>query len=175
MAETEEGKELSPSLQQSASAYAVIREQFADAISDFDANETMPFFEVIETEKWPDIALFMRDHPKLKFNYLACLSGVDYPAEEKLGIVCNVESLGAFGHRIAVKVKCPRDGGSIPTAAYVWHTANWHEREAYDMFGMQFAGHPDPRRILCPEDWEGFPLRKDYKVQESYHGIKVPY
>lgn len=175
MSEMEEGRGLPQSVQQSAAAYAVIREQFGSAVSDFDANETMPFFEVLEAAKWPDIALFMRDHPKLKFNYMACLSGVDYQAEEQLGIVCNLESLGEFPHRIAVKVKCPRDGGSIPTAAYVWHTANWHEREAYDMFGMQFTGHPDLRRILCPEDWEGFPLRKDYRVQESYHGIKVPY
>lgn len=175
MSEMEEGRVLPQSVQQSAAAYAVIREQFGSAVSDFDANETMPFFEVLEAAKWPDIALFMRDHPKLKFNYMACLSGVDYQAKEQLGIVCNLESLGEFPHRIAVKVKCPRDGGSIPTAAYVWHTANWHEREAYDMFGMQFTGHPDLRRILCPEDWEGFPLRKDYRVQESYHGIKVPY
>jgi len=175
MSEMQEGRTLPQSVQESAAAYGIIREAFGSAVSDFDANETMPFFEVLETERWQEIALFMRDHPKLRFNYMACLSGVDYPAEEKLGIVCNLESLGEFGHRIAVKVKCARDGGSIPTAAYVWHTANWHEREAYDMFGMQFAGHPDLRRILCPEDWEGYPLRKDYAVQESYHGIKVPY
>jgi NADH-quinone oxidoreductase subunit C len=171
----QEGTEMPQSVRESEAANGIIREAFGSAVSDFDANETMPFFEVLDTERWTEIALFMRDHPKLKFNYMACLSGVDYPAEEKLGIVCNLESLGAFGHRIAVKVKCARDGGSIPTAASVWHTANWHEREAYDMFGMQFAGHPDLRRILCPEDWEGYPLRKDYTVQESYHGIKVPY
>jgi NADH-quinone oxidoreductase subunit C len=171
----EEGKVFSQSVQQSAAAYAIIHEKFGDAVSAFDANETMPFFEVLDAELWADIALFMRDHAKLKFNYMACLSGVDYQAEEKVGIVCNLESLGLFNHKLAVKVKCPRNGGSIPTAAYVWHTANWHEREAYDMFGMIFTGHPELKRILCPDDWEGFPLLKDYKVQESYHGIKVPY
>ena len=100
---------------------------------------------------------------------------MDYPAEEKLGIICNFESLALFNHKLAVKVKCARDGGSIPSVACVWHTANWHEREAYDMFGMLFTGHPELKRILCPDDWVGYPLRKDYKVQDQYHGIKVPY
>ena len=171
----EEGKVVSRSLQQSAAAYAVIHEKFGDALSAFDGNETMPFFEVLDASLWVDIALYMRDHPKLKFNYMACLTGLDYPLEEKLGIVCNFESIGFFPHMLAVKVKCAREGGSIPSVACVWHTANWQEREAYDMYGMLFTGHPDMRRILCPDDWEGFPLRKDYKVQETYHGIKVPY
>ncbi len=171
----EEGKVFSQSVQQSAAAYAIIHEKFGAAVSAFDANETMPFFEVLDARLWRDIALFMRDHAKLKFNYMACMTGMDYQAEEKLGIVCNLESLSLFNHKLAVKVKCDRDGGFIPSVACVWHTANWHEREAYDMFGMLFTGHPDFRRILCPDDWEGFPLRKDYKVQESYHGIKVPY
>ncbi len=171
----EEGKVVSRSVAESAAAYAIIHEKFGKAVSAFDANDTMPFFEVLDTELWPDIALFMRDHAKLKFNYMACLTGLDYQSEDKVGIVCNIESLGLLNHKLAVKVKCARDGGSIPSVACVWHTANWHEREAYDLFGMLFTGHPDMRRILCPEDWEGFPLRKDYKVQERYHGIKVPY
>ncbi len=171
----EEGKVISQSLQESAAAYSIIHEKFGSAISALDANETMPFFEVIDTSQWTEIALFMRDHPKLKFNYMACLTGVDYPTEEKLGIIGNFESLALFNHKLAVKVKCARDGGSIPSVACVWHTANWHEREAYDMFGMLFPGHPELKRILCPDDWEGYPLRKDYKVQDQYHGIKVPY
>jgi NADH-quinone oxidoreductase subunit C len=170
-----EGTVFSQSVQQSAAAYAIIRERFGSAVSEFDGNETMPFFEVLDSLRWQEIALFMRDHAKLKFNYMACMSGVDYQAEEKIGIVCNLESLGVFNHKLAVKVKCDRNGGVVPTVSCVWHTANWHEREAYDMFGILFSGHPDMKRILCPDDWEGFPLRKDYKVQETYHGIKVPY
>jgi NADH-quinone oxidoreductase subunit C len=166
---------MSAMVQESKAAYDIIRERFGDAVSEFDANPTMPFFEVLDLGKWVDIALFMRDNARLKFNYMACLSGVDYLEEGKLGIVCNLESIGGFTHRIAVKVKCQREGGSIPSVSCVWHTANWHEREAYDMYGMVFDGHPDHRRILCPEDWTGFPLRKDYQVQETYHGIKVPY
>jgi NADH-quinone oxidoreductase subunit C len=171
----ESANQMSPAVQQSKTAYDNIKERFGDAISEFDANPTMPFFEVLDTKRWVDIALHMRDNSLLRFNYMACLSGVDYPEEGKLGIVCNFESIGHYTHKIAVKVKCPRDGGSIPSVSCVWHTANWHEREAYDMFGMVFEGHPDLRRILCPEDWTGYPLRKDYQVQETYHGIKVPY
>jgi len=171
----EAGNLMSPAVRESKAAWDIIRERFGDAVSEFDANPTMPFFEVLDVDKWVDIALFMRDNSRMKFNYMACLSGVDYPDEGKLGIVCNLESIGHFTHRIAVKVKCKRDGGSVPSVSCVWHTANWHEREAYDMYGMVFEGHPDLRRILCPEDWTGFPLRKDYQVQETYHGIKVPY
>ncbi len=171
----EEGKVFSQSLQESAAAYAIIQEKFGAAVSALDTNETMPFFEVVDPSLWTEIALFMREHPKLKFNYLACLTGIDYPVDEKLGIICNFESLGLLNHKLSVKVKCARNGGSIPSISCVWHTANWHEREAYDMFGMTFTGHPELKRILCPDDWEGYPLRKDYKVQDKYHGIKVPY
>ena len=155
-------------------AWQVIREKFGDTVSELDENPTMPFFEVRQVDLWRDIALFMRDNAGLRFNYMACLSGVDYPEEGKLGIVCNLESLGEIGHKIAVKIKCDRNGGTIPSVAKVWKTAEWHEREAFDMYGMIFGTHPDLRRILCPEDWEGYPLRKDYEVQETYHGIKVP-
>ena len=171
----EAGNIMSAAVQQSKAAYDIIKARFGDAVSEFDANPTMPFFEVLDLSKWVDIALFMRDDSRLKFNYMACLSGVDYLEQNQLGIVCNLESIGGPTHRIAVKVKCQREGGSIPSVSCVWHTANWHEREAYDMYGMTFEGHPDLRRILCPEDWTGFPLRKDYQVQETYHGIKVPY
>ncbi|MFZ4801223.1 MAG: NADH-quinone oxidoreductase subunit C [Chlorobium sp.] len=171
----EEGKAVSQSVQESAAAYRVIQEQFGAAVSAFDANETMPFFEVVATGRWVEIALFMRDHAKLKFNSMACLTGADYPAENKVGIICNFESLALLGHKVAVKLKCDRTGGSLPSLSCLWHTANWHEREAFDLFGMTFTGHPEMRRILCPDDWEGHPLLKDYKVQQSYHGIKVPY
>ena len=174
MGDTQENIPQSDEVIAAKAVWQVINEKFGNAVSELDENPFMPFFEVLKTEQWRDIALFMRDNPKLRFTYMACLSGVDYPEEEKLGIVCNLESLGELGHRIAVKVKCDRDGGIIPSVAKVWKTADWHEREAYDMYGMEFSGHPDLRRILCPEDWEGYPLRKDYQVQETYHGIKVP-
>jgi NADH-quinone oxidoreductase subunit C len=77
--------------------------------------------------------------------------------------------------QITLKVEVPRQHGTLPTVCDIWRTAEWHEREAYDLYGMRFAQHPDLRRILLPDDWEGHPLLKDYQVQEFYHGIRVPY
>jgi NADH-quinone oxidoreductase subunit C len=155
-------------------AYNVIKEEFGDIISDLDNNPHMPFFEVTDKSYWQAIAYFMRTDERLKFNYLSCLSGMDYN-DGQLGIVCNLESLGDLNHKLAVKVKCSKDDPHIPSVAEVWLTADWHEREAYDLLGIVFDEHPDMRRILCPDDWEGYPLRKDYQVQEYYHGIRVPY
>jgi NADH-quinone oxidoreductase subunit C len=81
----------------------------------------------------------------------------------------------ALRHKITLKVDVARHGGTLPTVSDIWHTADWHEREAYDFYGMRFENHPDHRRILLPDDWEGHPLLKDYQVQEFYHGIRVPY
>ena len=99
---------------------------------------------------------------------------MDYGPEKTLGVVYNLASM-RLRHKITIKVEVPRDGGSLPTVSDVWSTADWHEREAYDLCGMQFENHPDHRRILLPDDWEGHPLLKDYEVQEFYQGIRVPY
>ena len=85
---------------------------------------------------------------------------------------------GAAPARFRVKVQVPRENPRVPTLSPVWQSANWAEREAYDFFGIQFDGHPDLRRILMPEDWEGFPLRKDYPVQinmpvKTYEALQV--
>src|SRR4029079_19158049 len=87
--------------------------------------------------------------------------------------MCCVYDLWSFEHRhmIAIKVFTPRDNPSVPSVADLWPAADWHEREAYDMFGIDFPGHSDLRRILCADDWEGFPLRKDYQFPREYHGI----
>ena len=77
-------------------------------------------------------------------------------------------------HKIEVRIKVTNDKPNIPSVEQVWRVADWFERETYDMFGINFIGHRDLRRILLPEDWEGWPLRKDYQEQETYHGIVVP-
>jgi len=121
-------------------------------------------------ENWREIALFLHDDPRLKLDWLSCLSGIDYAADQKFCVVYDLMSFD-IRHRVAVKVYLPRDKPQIPSVCDLWPAANWHEREAYDMFGVEFTGHPDLRRILCCDDWEGFPLRKDYEFPREYHGI----
>ncbi|MFA6542090.1 MAG: NADH-quinone oxidoreductase subunit C, partial [Bacteroidota bacterium] len=92
----------------------------------------------------------------------------------KLGVTYHLYSM-VHRHKFVLKVEVPTDAPNIPSVESVWKTANWHEREAFDMYGIQFSGHPDLRRILLPDDWEGYPLRKDYEVPEFYNGMRVPY
>jgi NADH-quinone oxidoreductase subunit C len=125
---------------------------------------------VIAPEAWPVAAEFLRDDPDLKFDYLRAVSGVDYPAENKLVSVYDLIST-TRRHTFAVKVSAARDNPHTPSVASVWPTANWHEREAYDLLGILYDGHPDLRRILLPEDWQGHPLRKDYVWPKEYNGI----
>lgn len=131
-----------------------------------------PYVKVAPTTV-PVLASFLRDDPELDFDYLMCLSGVDY-AKGTLGVVYNISSM-AKKHRIMVKVEVPKETPDVPSVTAIWPAANWHEREAFDLIGIIFTGHPDLRRILMPDDWEGHPLRKDYKTPEFYHGMKVPY
>jgi NADH-quinone oxidoreductase subunit C len=120
-----------------------------------------------------DVATFLRNEADLDFDFLMCLSGVDN-GKNILGVVYHLYSM-TRRHKIVLKVDVVRESATVPSVAAVWPTADWHEREAYDMVGITFAGHPDHRRILLPEDYPGHPLRKDFKVPEFYQGMKVPY
>jgi NADH-quinone oxidoreductase subunit C len=124
----------------------------------------------LDAENWRDVAEFIFSDPSLKLDWMANLSGVDYVADGKMCVVYDLWSFD-LGHTFAVKVYTPRDKPSVPSVADLWPAADWHEREAFDMFGIDFPGHPDLRRILCADDWEGFPLRKDYVFPREYHGI----
>lgn len=109
------------------------------------------------------------------FDTLACITGIDNgPQAGTMEVIYNLYSI-PFNHHVALKVVMPRENPAIESVIGIWKTANWHERELFDMFGIQVTGHPDMRRILMPADWEGHPLRKDYKQQEYYRNIKVEY
>lgn len=124
----------------------------------------------IDAKDWRDVAQFVHADPRLKLDWLQDLAGVDYVADGKMACVYDLYSFD-HKHAFAVKVFCPRDNPAIPSVMDLWPAADWQEREAYDMLGITFPGHSDLRRILCADDWEGFPLRKDYVFPREYHGI----
>jgi NADH-quinone oxidoreductase subunit C len=128
-------------------------------------------FVWVEPEKLPAFLECCRDDPRLTLELLVDLSAVD-PAKDDsdLWIVVHLLSL-AHRHRLEVKCKLPKAAASLPTSVTVHRAAQWHERECAEMFGIKFRGHPDPRHVLLPEDWVGFPLRKDYVFPDEYHGI----
>ena len=111
------------------------------------------------------VARALREGEGLKFDFLAELTAVDFlPRSPRFEVVYTLVSIEHL-HRIRLKIRLEGDAARVPTVSSVWPAANWLEREVWDLFGIEFEGHPDPRRLLMPEDWEGFPLRKDYPVQ----------
>jgi NADH-quinone oxidoreductase subunit C len=111
----------------------------------------------------------LRDHAALRCTCLTELTAVDYwPREPRFELTYIAVSI-EHRHRVRVKVRLPADDAQVADVSGVWPAANWLEREVWDLFGIVFEGHPDPRRLLMPEDWEGHPLRKDYPVQ-----VKLP-
>lgn len=108
-----------------------------------------------------DVARFLRDDPELNYNFLSNLCGVDYLGRDpRFEVVYHLLS-HTNHHRVCLKVGVPELDPSLPSLTGVWATANWQERETYDMFGLIFTGHPGLYRILMPDDWEGYPQRKD--------------
>jgi len=113
----------------------------------------------------PAVARALRDRPELRYSLLAELTAVDYhPREPRFELVYLLVSL-EHRNRLRLKVRLQGPDARVQTVTGVWPAANWLEREVWDLFGITFDGHPDPRRLLMPEDWDGFPLRKDYPVQ----------
>ncbi|MFI5158899.1 MAG: NADH-quinone oxidoreductase subunit C [Sphingobacteriales bacterium] len=133
---------------------------------------------LIQPDRIKDVCLELRNNPETYFDFLSCLSGVDYGVEAgKFGVVYHLASI-PYKTQLTLKISKENnrdlaDLPSFPSIVSVYRSADWHEREAYDMLGIFFEGHPDLRRILMPDDWEGFPLRKDYKNAEFYKGIKI--
>lgn len=117
----------------------------------------------------------LHQNPETYFDMLSCLTGIDNGVQANtLEVVYNLYSI-PFNTGVMLKVLLPRENPVIDSVTSIWRTADWHEREAFDMLGIKFTGHPDLRRILLPADWEGFPLRKDYQHQEYYRNVKVEY
>jgi NADH-quinone oxidoreductase subunit C len=103
----------------------------------------------------------LKENQDLRFEYLRCLCGVDYP--DGVEIVYHLRS-GRTGNNVSVKTRLPKDSPSVKSVTDLWAGADWHERETAELLGVVFEGHPDPRRLLTPDDFEGYPLRKDFKA-----------
>jgi NADH-quinone oxidoreductase subunit C len=165
-----------------------LRAKFGDKISGANFEAIDPWIEVT-----PDglvaVCQHLKNDPDLQFNVLNCVTVVDYfePDPKKaaktgwephLEVVYHLSSV-TKKHTLVVKVMLPRwkddvagQLPEVPSVCQIWRTANWHEREVYDLSGVMFTGHTDLRRILCPEDWIGYPLRKDYEMPLEYHGMR---
>ncbi|MBI5100468.1 MAG: NADH-quinone oxidoreductase subunit C [Nitrospirae bacterium] len=113
-----------------------------------------------------DICRYLHDDPSLYMDFLVDLCGLDYKGkkENRFAVLYNLYSV-EHRHRIMLKAEVEESEPSIDSVISVWRGVDWHERECFDMFGIVFKGHPDLRRILLPEDWEGHPLRKDYPLK----------
>lgn len=153
--------------------FDLLKEQFGDAVLEVKPEAVVDPSIALAPAKLADICRFLRDDARLQFNYMMCQSGVDYN-NGTLGSIYHLSSM-KLGHKIVLRVVVSKDDPTVPSVTSIWGAANWMERETYDLLGIVYQGHPDLRRILLPYDWEGFPLRKDYKVPEFYNGMKIPY
>ena len=165
-----------------------LKDQFGEAIPGANLEALDPWIEV-SPSGLREVCRYLRDDPALRMDMLSCITCVDYlepdpKKAEKTGwephleVVYHLWSV-PFKRSLVLKVMLPRwkddvEGQlpEIPSVSEIWSTADWHEREVYDLSGVYFAGHPDLRRILCPEDWVGYPLRKDYEMPLEYHGMR---
>ena len=157
---------------------SILIEKFGEGVIVGEESTGLQPALLIDPERIAEVCLELRDNPKTYFDFLSCLSGVDYGVEaNRFGVVYHLASI-PYQTQLTLKVSKENNRDleelpSFPTISSVYRAADWHEREAFDMEGIFFEGHPDLRRILLPDDWEGFPLRKDYKTAEYYKGIKI--
>ncbi|CAM4152000.1 NADH-quinone oxidoreductase subunit C [Paenibacillus alkaliterrae] len=166
-AEPPKPKPPSPKQPELDAIIALLKREVADeAVEDAYVNELngdMPTV-IVNNTHWRAAAELLKRHKQLQFDYLRNVSGVDY--ETHMEVVYHMVSLSSK-REAAVKVKTEREDSSVYSATPVWATANWNEREIYDLLGIDFPGHPDLRRIMMPDDWVGHPLRKDYEPLDS--------
>jgi NADH-quinone oxidoreductase subunit C len=156
---------------QPAEIFSRLERQFSGKVSGFEADVPEPYL-FVGAEEIVEVCRFLHDDADLNFEVLSDETAVDWPKEEKIQLVYHLYSYSGR-HQIVLKVDLPRDNPKIATIENIWKVANWFEREIFDLFGVIFEGHGDLRRILLPEDWEGYPLRKDYIEQEEYDGIST--
>jgi len=168
--------------------FEILKSEFPDSILEFDSVLPTEPLILVDPLKINEVSMFLRDNEELRFDSLMNLSGVDDENKEKvteedgtttinggtLSVYYHLDST-ILKHKITIKVTTDNKNPEVESVDEIWKASTWHEREAYDMYGIIFLNHPDLRRILLPEDWDGYPLRKDYENPEFYDGMKIPY
>jgi len=149
--------------------YERVKERFGERVLEIADKKPDPFC-VIDPKSIVEVCQFLHDDPETSIDALSNESGVDY--EDRIEVVYHLFSY-RHRHTAVLKVKLPRENPSVATLENIWKSANWMEREIFDLVGVNFEGHSDLRRILMPEDWEGHPLRKDFVEPLEYHGIST--
>lgn len=148
--------------------FAKLCARFSEGVTDYTEGKDASC--KIKPDILVDVSLFLRDEPELAFDFLQCVSGVDWIKQSIFQVVYHLYSY-PHRHSFVLKVDVPRDNPIVPSVTAVWPTANWQEREQYDLLGILFSDHPDLRRLLMPDDWDGHPMRKDWKEPTEYRGM----
>jgi NADH-quinone oxidoreductase subunit C len=169
--------------------FNLLKSNFQDAVVELKTDMPINPFIIVNPVEIDKVCSYLAENEELRFDSLMNLSGVDDANGEKvkdekgldvikggtLSVWYHLEST-SLKHKITLKVSTERENPEVSTVTETWKSADWHEREAFDLYGITFLNHPDLRRILMPYDWEaGYPLRKDYQNPEFYQGMKVPY
>jgi NADH-quinone oxidoreductase subunit C len=154
-----------------ASIHERLKGRFGERVISAET-EVMDPFVVVDPGGLREICLYLRDGDDLRFGVLSNQSGVNYKDDGHIEVVYHLYSY-EHRHYAILKARTPRDAAEIPSVENVWKSANWMEREIYDLLGVHFTDHSDLRRLLMPEDWIGHPLRKDFVEPEEYHGINT--
>jgi len=151
------------------SIYARAKERFGDKILEIVEKKPDPWM-VVDPKAIVEVCGWLKDDPEISMDCLSNQSGVDY--KDRIEVVYHLFSY-RHRHGAVLKVRLPRENAMVATVENLWKSANWLEREIYDLVGVTFEGHSDMRRILMPEDWPGHPLRKDFVEPLEYHGIST--
>ena len=152
--------------------YADLSARFGDDVLEFMEEGTLNPTVIAKPKAIAKILSYLKDTESFQFDSLMNLAGNDTAGISDLSIIYHLYST-VLQHYITLKVFTSRETPSVESVATIYQTANWHEREAYDLYGVVFEGHPDLKRILMEEDWEGYPLRKDYVAAEFYRGMRI--
>jgi NADH-quinone oxidoreductase subunit C len=150
--------------------HRILKEKFGEKIGELK-DGAQPSIE-IDKEIIRELGKFLKEDSRFLFDHLVYITATD--ERTKIKVIWCLFSY-TCKHYLVLKADLDRSNPEVDTVSDIWATAEWHERETYDFFGINFKGHPDLRRILLPDDWEGYPLRKDYTPPDFYHGIDNRY